>query len=51
LAYALFLRILSPGGNPGYLLQVQHGGDREGMNVSVAHPITLLAEAYRKEIN
>lgn len=36
-------------GNPGCLLQVQHGCDRENLNLRVAHPITLLAEAYRNE--
>jgi glycolate oxidase iron-sulfur subunit len=38
-------------GNPGCLLQVQHGCKREGMSVRVIHPVTLLAEAYRKENN
>jgi glycolate oxidase iron-sulfur subunit len=36
-------------GNPGCLLQVQNGCAREGMRVRVAHPVTLLAEAYRAE--
>jgi glycolate oxidase iron-sulfur subunit len=36
-------------GNPGCLLQVLVGCQREGMNVRVAHPVTLLAEAYRAE--
>ena len=36
-------------GNPGCLLQVQHGCTREGLDVRVAHPVTLLAEAYRTE--
>ena len=36
-------------GNPGCLLQVQNGCAREGMNLRVAHPVTLLAEAYRAE--
>jgi glycolate oxidase iron-sulfur subunit len=36
-------------GNPGCLLQVINGCKREGMNVRVVHPITLLAEAYRGE--
>ena len=35
--------------NPGCLLQVQNGCDREGLNIRVAHPVTLLAEAYRDE--
>jgi glycolate oxidase iron-sulfur subunit len=34
-------------GNPGCLLQVINGCKREGVNVRVVHPITLLAEAYR----
>jgi glycolate oxidase iron-sulfur subunit len=34
-------------GNPGCLLQVINGCQRAGMNVRVAHPVTLLAEAYR----
>lgn len=36
-------------GNPGCLLQVQNGCARAGMKVRVAHPVTLLAEAYRAE--
>lgn len=36
-------------GNPGCLLQVINGCKREGMDVRVAHPVTLLAEAYRNE--
>ena len=36
-------------GNPSRLLQVQHGCDREGMNVRVVHPMTLLAEVYKKK--
>jgi glycolate oxidase iron-sulfur subunit len=36
-------------GNPGCLLQVINGCKREGVNVRVVHPITLLAEAYRGE--
>jgi glycolate oxidase iron-sulfur subunit len=34
-------------GNPGCLLQVMNGCRSAGMNVRVAHPVTLLAEAYR----
>ena len=34
-------------GNPGCMLQVQNGCRAAGMNVRVAHPVTLLAEAYR----
>ncbi|HEY6170598.1 MAG TPA: (Fe-S)-binding protein [Verrucomicrobiae bacterium] len=36
-------------GNPGCLLQVINGCKREGMDVRVVHPVTLLAEAYRRE--
>lgn len=35
-------------GNPGCLLQIVNGAQREGLNLRVAHPITLLAEAYRR---
>jgi len=35
-------------GNPGCLLQIINGIRRERLNVRVAHPITLLAEAYRE---
>ncbi|HMJ91382.1 MAG TPA: (Fe-S)-binding protein [Candidatus Acidoferrum sp.] len=35
-------------GNPGCLLQVINGCKREGVDVRVVHPVTLLAEAYRK---
>ncbi|MBM3838412.1 MAG: (Fe-S)-binding protein [Verrucomicrobia bacterium] len=35
-------------GNPGCLLQIINGARRRGMALRVAHPITLLAEAYRK---
>jgi glycolate oxidase iron-sulfur subunit len=34
-------------GNPGCLLQIVNGAQREGLNLRVVHPITLLAEAYR----
>jgi glycolate oxidase iron-sulfur subunit len=33
--------------NPGCLLQLAHGARQEGLNLRVAHPITLLAEAGR----
>ncbi|HWQ92184.1 MAG TPA: (Fe-S)-binding protein [Clostridia bacterium] len=33
--------------NPGCLLQVINGAKQRGLNLRVAHPITLLAEAYR----
>lgn len=36
-------------GNPGCMLQVQNGCRAAGLNVRVAHPVTLLAEAYRGE--
>jgi len=35
-------------GNPGCLLQILNGADREGLRLRVAHPVTLLAEAYRR---
>jgi glycolate oxidase iron-sulfur subunit len=35
-------------GNPGCLLQLINGAKHQGLNVRVAHPITLLAEAYRR---
>jgi glycolate oxidase iron-sulfur subunit len=36
-------------GNPGCLLQVINGCQARGLNVRVVHPVTLLAEAYRRE--
>ena len=36
-------------GNPGCLLQIQQGLRREGLELRIVHPITLLAEAYRAE--
>jgi glycolate oxidase iron-sulfur subunit len=36
-------------GNPGCMLQVLNGCQKAGTNVRVAHPVTLLAEAYRGE--
>jgi glycolate oxidase iron-sulfur subunit len=36
-------------GNPGCLLQIVNGAKQEGIDLRVAHPITLLAEAYRSE--
>jgi glycolate oxidase iron-sulfur subunit len=33
-------------GNPGCLMQIQHGAARRGMRVRVVHPIELLDEAY-----
>jgi glycolate oxidase iron-sulfur subunit len=36
-------------GNPGCMLQVMNGCRSAGMDVRIAHPVTLLAEAYRGE--
>jgi len=36
-------------GNPGCLAHMANGIRRERMPVRLAHPITLLAEAYRAE--
>ena len=38
-------------GNPGCLLQLVNGAKREGLPLRVAHPVTLLAEAYRASSN
>jgi glycolate oxidase iron-sulfur subunit len=38
-------------GNPGCLLQIVNGARRDGLNVRVVHPVTLLAEAYRESSN
>jgi glycolate oxidase iron-sulfur subunit len=35
-------------GNPGCLLQIINGAKRENLSLRVVHPITLLAEAYRR---
>jgi len=35
-------------GNPGCLLQLINGARNRGMNLRVVHPVTLLAEAYRR---
>ncbi len=35
-------------GNPGCLLQLINGARKEGLTLRVAHPVTLLAEAYRE---
>jgi glycolate oxidase iron-sulfur subunit len=35
-------------GNPGCLLQIVNGAKKEGLPLRVAHPVTLLAEAYRR---
>jgi glycolate oxidase iron-sulfur subunit len=34
--------------NPGCLLQLMNGAKQRGLNLRIAHPMTLLAEAYRK---
>jgi glycolate oxidase iron-sulfur subunit len=36
-------------GNPGCLLQIIGGAERDGYPLRVVHPVTLLAEAYRAE--
>jgi glycolate oxidase iron-sulfur subunit len=36
-------------GNPGCLLQLINGARQKGWHVRVAHPVSLLAEAYRAE--
>jgi glycolate oxidase iron-sulfur subunit len=36
-------------GNPGCLLQLVNGAKARGMSLRVVHPVTLLAEAYRRE--
>jgi glycolate oxidase iron-sulfur subunit len=35
-------------GNPGCLLQLINGAKLKGLNLRVVHPVTLLAEAYRR---
>jgi len=35
-------------GNPGCLLQLVNGARQRGLDLRVAHPVTLLAEAYRQ---
>ena len=35
-------------GNPGCLLQLVNGAKQRGLKLRVVHPITLLAEAYRR---
>jgi glycolate oxidase iron-sulfur subunit len=34
-------------GNPGCLLQLVNGAKKRGMRLRIAHPVSLLAEAYR----
>jgi glycolate oxidase iron-sulfur subunit len=36
-------------GNPGCMAQIENGIRARGLKIRVAHPITLLAEAYRAE--
>jgi glycolate oxidase iron-sulfur subunit len=36
-------------GNPGCLLQIVAGAKQAGLDLRVAHPVTLLAEAYRQQ--
>ncbi len=36
-------------GNPGCLLHIQNGVRKQGSDLRLAHPVTLLAEAYRRE--
>ncbi len=35
-------------GNPGCSVQLEYGMRRRGLNVQVRHPVSLLAEAYRR---
>jgi glycolate oxidase iron-sulfur subunit len=35
-------------GNPGCLLQLVNGAKQHGLTLRVVHPVTLLAEAYRR---
>ncbi|PYJ02017.1 MAG: hypothetical protein DME25_17080, partial [Verrucomicrobia bacterium] len=35
-------------GNPGCLLQLLNGARKEGLKLRVVHPVSLLAEAYRR---
>ena len=35
--------------NPGCAVQLMQGGRRAGVDISVVHPVSLLAEAYRAE--
>ena len=34
-------------GNPGCILQIQHGVRRDGREIDVLHPVELLDRAYR----
>ncbi len=36
-------------GNPGCLLQLINGAKQQGLKLRVVHPVTLLAEAYRRK--
>jgi glycolate oxidase iron-sulfur subunit len=35
-------------GNPGCILQLRHGVARHGLNISVTHPVEILAQAYER---
>ena len=35
--------------NPGCIVQLEHGCRRAGLSIRVAHPVSLLAEAYRAD--
>jgi glycolate oxidase iron-sulfur subunit len=35
-------------GNPGCLLQLLNGAKQKGLNLRIVHPVSLLAEAYRR---
>jgi len=36
-------------GNPGCLLQLANGAKQQGLKFRIVHPVTLLAEAYRRK--
>jgi glycolate oxidase iron-sulfur subunit len=38
-------------GNPGCLLQITNGAKQRNLPLRIVHPVTLLAEAYRREQN
>jgi glycolate oxidase iron-sulfur subunit len=37
-------------GNPGCIGQIRYGAQKSGVDITVVHPITLLARAYRGEL-
>jgi glycolate oxidase iron-sulfur subunit len=37
-------------GNPGCIGQIRYGAQKSGVDITVVHPITLLALAYRGEL-